>query len=181
MSAVAKIEIRRAERDDAEQLARLAADTFPLGCPSGSQSEDIQTHVEQELNRERFLEDLTATGVAVYLALEGDEPVGYALLIGDEAPPIPLDCRRPAQLRRLYLREAHHGQGASHALLRRCIRHARTHDYDLMWLGSNQENERALAFYARHKFEVVGTREFELGSSTECDYLLARTIDQAVD
>jgi GNAT superfamily N-acetyltransferase len=178
VSNASEITIRRAEIADADQLAELAADTFALGCPRDSRPEDVQDHVEHELSQERFHADLSATGVAIYLGSMGEQLGGYAVLLGDEPPPIPLDFRRPVQLRRLYVREEFHGKGVSHALLRRCVRHARTHDYDLMWLGSNQENERALAFYARHKFEIVGNREFALGPSIECDHVLARGIDQ---
>ena len=170
--------IRRAEAADAELIAAVAADTFPLACPVDASPDDMSAYIQEHLSSERFLAELETTGVAAYLAFEGDRAVGYALLRGDNEPPVAAEYRRAANLRRLYVQGDDHGKGVSHALLRRVIRHARTHDYDFLWLGSNKDNARALAFYERHKFEIIGEREFQLGSSVQNDYVLARPIDR---
>ena len=45
-----------------------------------------------------------------------------------------------------------------------------------VWLGVNQENERAQRFYRKHGFEVTGTKTFQLGARTESDYVLVRPL-----
>ena len=43
-----------------------------------------------------------------------------------------------------------------------------------MWLGVNQENQRAQRFYAKSDFRVSGTKTFRLGDSVENDYVMVR-------
>ena len=45
-----------------------------------------------------------------------------------------------------------------------------------MWLGVNQHNARARAFYERSGFTVVGTKHFTVGARIEDDYVLERPL-----
>jgi tRNA (guanine37-N1)-methyltransferase len=45
-----------------------------------------------------------------------------------------------------------------------------------MWLGVNQQNTRARAFYERSGFAVVGTKHFTVGARVEDDYVLERPL-----
>ena len=43
-------------------------------------------------------------------------------------------------------------------------------------LGVKDDNHRAISFYAKHRFETVGTRRFDVGGKTYDDFVLARTL-----
>ena len=45
-----------------------------------------------------------------------------------------------------------------------------------LWLGVNQENERAQRFYTKHGFRTVGTRTFQVGTQTHQDYVMEREL-----
>jgi ribosomal protein S18 acetylase RimI-like enzyme len=45
-----------------------------------------------------------------------------------------------------------------------------------VWLGVNQENQRAQRFYAKAGFTVTGTRSFRLGPHLENDYVMTREL-----
>ena len=45
-----------------------------------------------------------------------------------------------------------------------------------MWLGVNQNNQRAQRFYAKHGFTVNGTKTFRLGTGIENDYVMVRPV-----
>ena len=45
-----------------------------------------------------------------------------------------------------------------------------------IWLGVNQQNGRARAFYERSGFAVVGTKHFTVGTRVEDDYVLERAL-----
>jgi ribosomal protein S18 acetylase RimI-like enzyme len=44
-------------------------------------------------------------------------------------------------------------------------------------LGTNQNNQRAVAFYRRNGFTEAGTRTFQVGSQCCCDLIFARPLD----
>ncbi len=45
-----------------------------------------------------------------------------------------------------------------------------------MWLGVNQENERAQKFYAKSGFTRVGTKRFLVGDNYEHDYVFEQAL-----
>ena len=45
-----------------------------------------------------------------------------------------------------------------------------------MWLGVNQQNQRAQRFYTKHGFAINGTKTFRLGAGIENDYVMVRPL-----
>ena len=45
-----------------------------------------------------------------------------------------------------------------------------------VWLGVNQDNQRAQRFYAKHGFSINGTKTFRLGAGVENDYVMVRPL-----
>ena len=43
-------------------------------------------------------------------------------------------------------------------------------------LGTNADNQRAIAFYRRNGFVEAGTRTFQVGSQCCCDAIFARAL-----
>ncbi len=178
MITPSKYSVRRAHSGDMEMVAQVAADTFVLACPPSTPQADIHSHIAEKLSVANFERDLATTGVAIYVAFDGADAIGYGMLWGDQAPPVDIAGRRPVELKRIYVRQNHHGEGVADLIMDACIRHARTHGYDAVWLGTNQANNRALKFYERMGFSEVGTREFHVNDSVECDFVMARILDE---
>lgn len=154
----------------AAQLADVAAQTFPLACPPTTAPADIASFVGANLTAERFAEYLADPDRAVLTAADGERIIGYAMLVraGDDA-----------ELSKIYVLPDHHGRGASAALMERALATAGAWGVRRVWLGVNQKNERAQRFYAKHGFEVEGTRTFRVGSRLENDYVMARSVPAA--
>ena len=45
-----------------------------------------------------------------------------------------------------------------------------------IWLGVWEENNKAIAFYKRHGFEVFGSHPFKLGGDLQRDLLMKRLL-----
>lgn len=171
--------VRPAQPDEVPALAQLAALTFPLACPPGSTAADQQAFIAQHLAEasfERYLAD-EARDVLV-VGDPGGPLAGYAMLVAGE--PADPDVRavvtdRPAaELSKMYAHPDHHGTGVAAALMAAALDAARRRGAAVVWLGVNQLNARAQAFYARSGFERAGTKHFVVGSRTEDDYILTR-------
>jgi ribosomal protein S18 acetylase RimI-like enzyme len=48
---------------------------------------------------------------------------------------------------------------------------------DTIWLGVWEHNDRAIRFYERWGFEIVGEKQFVLGGEKQCDVVMSRHID----
>lgn len=169
--------IRAAEKSDAASLALLAARTFPLACPPAVPAADIVAHVEQELTAARFAAHLEEPGTEIFAAISGTDLIGYSMVVPTSAGAPQLPGRTPMELRRIYVDPQWHGAGVAAALMTDAVHRAASLGFDCLWLGTNKGNDRAIAFYRKMGFEVMGTRTFQVGCSVECDYVMARTVE----
>jgi GNAT superfamily N-acetyltransferase len=155
---------------DTEELAGVAARTFPLACPPATPPEDIAAFIDTNLSAERFAEYLADPQRAIITAAQGGRIIGYAMLVRDDTP-------GTAELSKIYVVADHHGGGVSTALMDRTLATAKEWGMHRLWLGVNQGNERAQRFYAKHGFKVNGTRTFQVGARRENDYVMVRELD----
>ena len=70
-----------------------------------------------------------------------------------------------------------HGTGAAALLMARALDWARQSGAAGVWLGVNQQNERAQRFYGKSGFERVGIKRFLVGGVYEDDYVMERALD----
>ena len=178
--------VRRANASDAADIAQLAAATFAQACPPHTSDANIAAHIETALSPSQFEIDLTTDGTVFYVAEpdEGQELIGYAMLVRGVAVPgvkeraEPTEPRsNPVELRRIYVLASWQGRGVADALMECSLHHSRTHGYATIWLGTNEANTRAMSFYERNGFAIVGARNFNVGDAIECDHVLVRHID----
>ncbi|MGE2814738.1 GNAT family N-acetyltransferase [Mycobacterium heidelbergense] len=161
------LEVHLATTDDvdADELAAVAARTFPLACPPSLAPENIASFIDTHLSAARFAEYLADPQHAVLTAARNGRIIGYAMLVrGVEA----------AELSKIYVLPELHGTGVSTALMERALALAADWGVRRVWLGVNQKNQRAQRFYARSGFEVSGTRKFHVGDGTEDDFVMTR-------
>ncbi|WP_208544645.1 GNAT family N-acetyltransferase [Rathayibacter sp. VKM Ac-2759] len=170
------VTVRRAVASDAEALSSVAAITFPLACPPHTTPEAKADFIRTVLSVERFREYLADAARVLFVAEDETGILGYTMLIRGE--PTDADAaaaitRRPSvELSKCYALPARHGSGVAARLMAASTDDARASGARGVWLGVNQENERARRFYAKHGFEVVGTKRFLVGGRHEDDFVL---------
>lgn len=175
-SAVSESTVRAAEAGDVGGLSRLAARAFPAACPPTLAPADIAEYIATELTEARF-----AAHLAEHVLLVVDDPtrpgelLGYAMLCL-VTPPVPMPGANPIELKRIYADPAAIGTGVGAAMMRASLRRAAELGHASVWLGTNQANKRAIRFYQRFGFEIVGVRTFQVGGTTEADFVLARAV-----
>ena len=174
------VEVTPAAEADLTELADVAARTFPLACPPSTGADDVAAFIAENLSAERFGEYLADPERVILTARRDGRISGYAMLIrGVIADPdvqraVPL---RPAvELSKMYVLPDAHGAGVSAALMTTALDTSRALGAACVWLGVNQENQRAQRFYAKHGFAVSGTKTFRLGGQIENDYVMVRAL-----
>jgi ribosomal protein S18 acetylase RimI-like enzyme len=174
------VEVTTAVDADLPELAGVAARTFPLACPPSVTPENIAAFVAEHLSEDRFRGYLTDPQRVVLTAREDERIVGYVMLI--RGVPDDEDVQRavprgPAvELSKMYVLPDSHGAGVSAALMSAALSRANELDAKCVWLGVNQNNERAQRFYTKHGFSINGTKTFRLGAGLENDYVMVRPL-----
>lgn len=170
--------VAAAAATDLTELAAVAAATFPLACPPSATAENIAAFVAENLSAGRFGEYLADPDRAVFVARADARILGYAMLIhirpADPDVLAALPDGPTTELSKIYVSPDAHGGPVAAALMRAAIANARDHGTDTMWLGVNQQNDRAQRFYRKHGFAIAGTKTFQLGDTVESDYVMTR-------
>ena len=168
--------VRRAILNDAEMLADLASETFPLACPQGMDAAAVASHIRRRLSVDAFRINMADVGLEYSIALRSpDFAAGYVLLAGRDQESA-ADGLRRMELRQIYVRESHHGTGLAAELLGVVLDRARELEFDSVWLGTSKLNPRAIAFYQRHGFRVSGERVFLVADVPNEDWLMVRSL-----
>jgi len=169
-------DVRPAIETDADRLADVAARTFPLACPPSVAADDIAAFVTATLSPQRFREYLVDPNRLVLAATESGRVIGYAMMVRGADPDIAsmIEPGLAMELSKMYVLADHHGGGAAAALMEAGISWAAEAGAPTVWLGVNQNNHRAQAFYRKYRFKVVGTRMFPVGAILENDFVMLR-------
>lgn len=174
------LQITPADPSRLDELADVAARTFPLACPPSCTPDDIAAFVAGNLTAGHFADYLADPDRTVFTATDDDRVVGYAMVIAGEPhdPDVAaaVTARPTIELSKMYVLPDAHGAGISAALMSAALHHATTAAAASMWLGVNQKNVRAQRFYRKHGFEVTGTKTFRVGAHLEEDYVMVRPV-----
>jgi len=173
--------IRPAGPGDARVLGDLAAATFPLACPPHATPEAIAEFIRTHLTDTRFADYLADPARIILLAERDGAAVGYTMLIGGD--PTDDDVRAAVtivptiELSKVYTRQDAHGDGVAAPLMAETLARAADTGVQGIWLGVNQENARAIRFYQKQGFSIVGPKTFWVGPQLHHDYVMERALD----
>lgn len=167
------ITTRRASAGDAETLHELAARTFPLAAPADTPRADVEAFIAQNLSAESFGKYLADPERVLLLAEEDGAAVAYAMLAGGPIPDPEVAALVAAaagpvatvELSKFYTAAESHGKGVAATLMGATLTAAREAGAAYCWLGVNDRNERAARFYAKHGFERIGSKRFQVGDT----------------
>ena len=167
--------LRRAGPADLAAYGELCRATFTATFRAFHDADSMARHVAWAFNDDRLGADMTDAARTVIVATAGDDLIGYVLLRAGDAPPA-VRAARPVEIGRFYVASPWHGRGVADALMDAAIAEARHRGADVAWLAAWEQNPRALRFYARRGFAVVGNATYLFDGQTEHDYLHTLTL-----
>lgn len=169
--------LRIATPADARTLARAATALFVDTFGAANRPEDMDTYVASAFSEGHQRAELSDVDSRVWLATIGEDVVGYAHVRRSPAPSGISGARtRAIEIARIYAGRRWHGHGLGAALMEACVATAKEWGGDVLWLGVWERNPRAIAFYEKHGFQVVGDQPFLLGTDLQRDLVMARRL-----
>jgi diamine N-acetyltransferase len=173
MKNLDRIRIRKAVEADALLLTELGAATFSQAFAKDNSTEDMAVYLENAFSVQKQKAEINQPGSIFLIAEIDDKPAGYARLLAGSSETC-ITGRNPVELVRIYVLQEWIGSGTGSKLMQACLEAARKGGFDVIWLGVWQKNDRAVAFYQKWGFEVVGTHTFLLGSDLQHDWVMQR-------
>jgi ribosomal protein S18 acetylase RimI-like enzyme len=169
--------IRRALASDSEALSRIADQTFRDTFTTGSSSSDMQQFCEDHYHPDIQLQEIQDSNLVTILAEYEDELAGFAQ-VRLKSPKEGLSGKYQSELSRLYVSNEWHGSGVAHKLMAEVLASTIKVKSDCMWLGVWENNPRAIAFYQKYDFTIVGEHIFTVGTDPQRDLIMAAQLKE---
>jgi ribosomal protein S18 acetylase RimI-like enzyme len=169
--------IRQASLADAAALAAFASRVFGEVFGPQNDAADMASYLAEAFAPHIQHAEIATPGSIVLLAERPGtrEIVGYAHLVTAEAPAC-VSGPSPIELKRLYVDPAIHSRGLGKRLLDEAIARAKEAGAETVWLGVWEHNGKAQRFYLREGFTRAGEHAFVLGSDTQTDWIMQRSL-----
>jgi len=168
------IRIRRAGEDDALALSVLAEKTFCDAFADTNTTANMQLHCAGNYGQALQLAEIRDSSLETWVA-ESDRLIAYVQLRLDAALPM-ISGEGAVEIQRFYVDASHHGAGLAHQLMAHVLARAKAAGAAALWLGVWERNPRALAFYRKWGFDVVGEHTFRLGDDPQRDLIMRRDV-----
>lgn len=166
-----KLTFRKATVADTNTIVQIGAETFKAAFGIYHTPEDMEHYLAVNFNKDviqSFIEDDYYNFILGY---EVDKLIGYAMLRYGIHPEC-LSGSRPIELVRFYVIQEVIGQGYGSELMRACMEEAAAMGYKSIWLDVWEKNDRAIRFYEKWGFRIVGNAQYTIGSDVTNDYIM---------
>lgn len=159
-----KTQIRKIAPNEAPILAEIAVKTFVESHGASASATDIQAYIAEKYTVQQFEIELNNPANLYYFICVDDQIAGFSKLIMN----IPFNEQSEgnfAKLERLYLLEEFYDLKLGHELFQFNCELVRQHSQKGIWLFVWTENQRAIRFYTKAGFEIVGSHNFKISEN----------------
>jgi len=160
---------------DVDELREIAYKTYDDTFRHLNTPENMQAYLDMAFERGKLKAELENSNSSFYFLYLNGVLVGYLKL---NEGPSQTDLKDPdsLEIERIYVVRSCQGQGLGKYLIREALEIGRRKGKHNAWLGVWEKNEKAIAFYKRMGFRVIGTHEFVMGDDHQTDLLMQLTI-----
>ena len=155
------MEINPVTINELDAIVRLAKTTFRESHGHSAPEEDLEKYIERNFTRDNFRKEIEDPKNVFYLLRDNNEIIGYSKIIFN-MPINAIEEPSITKLERIYFLEKFHGKGYAKQLFDFNVAVAKENKQKGIWLYVWVENNRAIEFYKKQGFEIVGRHDFKI-------------------
>ncbi len=167
--------LRKANVDDARELAQIAERTFRATFADMNTAANMDLHCQESYSESIQAAEIVDPNTITLLSENEGTLIGFAQLRWSEAPECVV-AESQGEIHRLYVVEGWHGKGIAQDLMNASLEEMETRHSDTVWLGVWEHNARAISFYKKFGFAEVGDHVYPVGIDLQRDLVMARPI-----
>ena len=158
-----KAKIRIATVDDATHISALGKITFSETFGHlFTDKQDLHHYVETTFSVPKIRSGLHKSSNVFWIAFVNEKPVGYAKLKLD-SPTEFVDTTSVCQLQKIYVLKEFLSLKIGLELQEQLLLKAKELSYEYIWLSVLNSNDRAIRFYKKNGFDLIGNHDFTIG------------------
>ena len=155
------ITIAKANPEDYAVLSIIGSKSLIESHGSSASEEVMNTYVNENFNPDKCKQELSDPNNIYHIIYYNDQPAGYSK-IQFNTPHSTIPDQQVTKLERLYLLQAFYSLKLGLELFRFNVALSKEHNQAGMWLYVWKENHRAIYFYEKAGFQIVGDGYFRL-------------------
>lgn len=155
------VKIRAARPEDAEIILKLGKETFVESHATSAPKSDLDEYVSKNFSLAKITEELNDAKNIFHLIYFEDEVAGYSKIIPHFPNPL-IETQNVTKLERLYIKKDFYSQKLGLRLFQFNLDLAKNRNQKGVWLYVWVGNERALGFYRKVGFSIIGETLFKL-------------------
>jgi len=173
------VKIIRARAADAGLLSYLSKktfeDTFSGTCTDG----DMKSFIEYAFSENAISTELKNDEDYYFIAYYNNTAAGYMRLKEDYSEYDAIKKYNALELKRIYVLKEYQSKKIGAALMSYALQFGSQKNYEVLWLGVWEHNEKAKLFYKKWGFIETGdTHDFPIGNTPQTDRWMIKFIDQ---
>ena len=169
------VSIKKVEVSEVDALLAFSKETFYEFFAGWNEPKNMDAYSALAFTPEKMLSELSNTNSEFYFALDEDVIVGYIKLNYNDAQ-TDIQDENTLEIERIYVSGDYHGKYIGKQLLDFVINIARSKQFNYVWLGVWENNQKAIAFYKRNGFETFSSHDFMLGDERQTDLLMRKSL-----
>lgn len=156
---------------DVKELGQISKQTYIEAFSWGNSPENMQAYLNSSLSEEKLLEELKEPKSEFYFAEINRRVIGYFKINFGDAQTDLLE-NSAMELERIYVIKEFQNKKIGQKILDKVMEMAKKNQMDYLWLGVWEKNEKAIRFYERNGFSVIGSHPFRMGDEIQTDLIM---------
>ena len=157
------MQIRIAKTGDAASIASLGKQTFTETFGHLFRDEDeLHFYLQNTFSTAKISSSLNKPNNVFWIAFVEKKAVGYAKLKLDSPSPF-IEEKKVSQLQKIYVLKEYLSMKIGFKLQDALLSKAKEKGADTIWLSVLISNERAIGFYLKNGFELIGNHDYQIG------------------
>ncbi|MBQ0733201.1 GNAT family N-acetyltransferase [Aquimarina celericrescens] len=157
------ITIKVATLDDAESISFLGKKTFDQSFGHLFHDRiDLTSYLNETFSYEKISNSISKTHNIYWIVYKGNLSVGYAKLKLNSSSKF-IKSDKICKLQKIYLCRGTSSKGIGSVLQQIIFDKAIDQGNEHLWLSVLKQNKRAITFYDRNKYQIVGDHSFIIG------------------
>lgn len=158
------VSIRKATVNDVANIIAIGTKTFLETYLTNTPKEAVETFIKQTFDKTTVTEELLNPAIYYHLIYQEDTLVGYSKIVLNVANPN-IRQQHITKLDRFYVLKEFHGQNFGKQLFDYIVNFTQTKQQEGIWLYVLIENKRAVNFYTKNNFKIVGYHDFVISET----------------
>jgi len=170
-----KLKIRECTIDDLLILREFSYKTFDDTFRHMNTPSNMKAYLEQAFVISKLRDELSNNNSLFYFLYVDEQLAGYLKLNEDKAQ-TDINDPQSIEIERIYVTNDFQRKGLGSILLNKAIEIACIRKKTYVWLGVWEKNDKALQFYKRNGFYIIGKHSFFMGEEEQTDHILRKDL-----